>query len=70
MEERSVMVRWVVGSIPPTELLLFPASAPQLVHVKESLRLIGKSSPCSGGSGFLNDPLPDVLEQCVSVWFR
>ena len=49
----------------PTELFLFPASAPRLVktkvmvcailcgmvHIKEPLLLIEKSSPC-GGSGF------------------
>ena len=49
----------------PIELFVVPASAPRLVykgrgmyypfcgmmHIKESLLLIGKSSPC-GGSGF------------------
>ena len=58
------MVRWVVGSIPhdgPIELFLVPASAHKgrdmcypvcgMVHIKEPLLLIGKSSSC-GGSGF------------------
>ena len=75
--ERLIMVQWVIRSIPhggPIEL--FPASAPQLVnkgygmcylvcgmlHTKEPLLLIGKSSPC-GMSRFpllLNGPLPYV----------
>ena len=61
------MVRWVVGSIihgEPNELYLVPASAPRLykyatkavvcgmMHIKEPLLLIGKSSPC-GGMEFL-----------------
>ena len=33
------------------ELFLVPTSAPRLVHIKEPLLLIGKSSLC-GGSGF------------------
>ena len=51
----------------PTYLYFVPASAPQLVnkergmcylvcgmvHIKDPLFLIGKSSPCSYGSGFL-----------------
>ena len=55
-----------VGSIVPIELFLVPASAPHdwcykgrgmcypvcvVVHIKEPLLLIGKSSHC-GGSGF------------------
>ena len=35
----------------------------RMVHIKERLLLIGKSSPCSDGSGFplsLSDPLPYV----------
>ena len=53
----------------PIELFLVPASAPRLavvcailsgmVHIKEPLLLIGKSSPC-GGNGF---PLS------LSEWF-
>ena len=37
----------------PIELFLVPASAPVcgMMHIKEPLLLIGKSSPC-GGSGF------------------
>ena len=51
------MVRWVVGSF-PIELFLVPASAPrhgmcypvcEMVHIKEPLLLIGKSSLCDGG---------------------
>ena len=60
------------------ELFLVPASAPRLVsqrpgmcypacgvvHIKESLLLIEKSNPCSGGTGFLSrslsGPLPYV----------
>ena len=60
------MVRWVVGSIlhgGPIELFLVPASAARnkgrgmcypvcgMVHIKEPLLLIEKSSPC-GGRGF------------------
>ena len=48
------MVRWVVGSIPHSgsiELFLVPTSGPRLVHIKELLLLVGKSSPC-GDSGF------------------
>ena len=60
------MVRWVVGSIiQPIELFFVRASAPRLVykgrgmyypvcgmmHIKEPLLLIGKSSLC-GDSGF------------------
>ena len=32
----------------PIELFFIPASAPRLVHIKEPLLLIRKSSPCSG----------------------
>ena len=65
------MVRWVVGSIihgGPIELFLVPASAPRhgmcnpvcgMVHIKEPLLLIGKSSLCDS-SGF---PLS------LSEWF-
>ena len=58
------MVQWVVGSFlhgGPIELFHVPASAPRgrgmcypvcgMVHIKEPLLLIRKSSPC-GGSGF------------------
>ena len=61
------MVQWVVGSILHSgsiELFLIPASAPKcnkgcgvcypvcvMVHIKEPLLLIEKSSPC-GSSGF------------------
>ena len=58
------MVRWVVGSIlhgGPIEIFLVTASGPKgrgmcypvcgMMHIKEPLLLIGKSSP-SGGSGF------------------
>ena len=57
------MVRWVVGSIlhgGPIDLYLVPASVPQpwyvlsgtgIMHIKEPLLLIGKSSPF-GGCGF------------------
>ena len=35
-----------------------------MVHIKDPLLLIGKSSPCNGGSGihthYLSDPLPYV----------
>ena len=31
-----------------------------VVHIKDPLLLIGKSSPCSGSSGYLNGPLPYV----------
>ena len=58
------MVRWVVGSIVhggPIELLLYgwytkgrdmcyPVCG--MVHIKEPLLLIEKSSLCSGGRGF------------------
>ena len=68
--ERSLMVRWVVGSIlHGVDPLSYMSSQPVLhdwcnkgrgmyypvsgmVHIKEPLLLIGKSSPCSG-SGFL-----------------
>ena len=60
------MVQWVIGSIPhggPIELFLVPVSAPGMMHIKEPLLLIGKSSPC-GSSGFLScylsGPLPYV----------
>ena len=69
------MVRWIVGSIlygGPIELFLVPASdltkavvcgIRGMIHIKEPLLLIGKSSPC-GGSGFLSrylcGPLPYV----------
>ena len=55
----------------PVELFLVPATAPRripktmvcaILHIKEPLLLIRKSSPC-GGSGFplsLNGPLPYV----------
>ena len=59
------MVRQVLGSITHgglIELFLIPGSARRLdnmcchtgrmVHIKESLLLIGKSSPCSGDNGF------------------
>ena len=70
--ERSLMVRWVVGSIiHGVDPLSYFSFQPVLhdwcnkgrgmcypvcgmVHIKEPLLLIGKSSPC-GGSGF---PLP------------
>ena len=60
------MVRWVVGSIlhgvDPFNYFLFQLVLHKkgrgmcypvcgMVHIKEPLRLIGKSSPC-GGSGF------------------
>ena len=53
------MVRWVVGSIlhgGPIELFLVPANGMcypvcGVMHIKEPLLLIGKSSLC-GGSGF------------------
>ena len=42
-----------------------------MVHIKEPLLLIGKSSPCSGSSGvfsrYLNGPLPYVRRQ-ISVY--
>ena len=61
----------------PIELFLVPASAPRLgnkgcgmcypvcgmVHIKEPLLLIGKSSPC-GGSGFLSHYLSGPLLLC------
>ena len=68
-EERSVMVRWVVGSIlHGADPLSYFSFRPVLhdgcnkgrgvcypvcgmMHIKEPLLLIGKSSPC-GGSGF------------------
>ena len=31
-----------------------------MMHIKEPLLLIGKSSPCSGGSGVFNGSLPYV----------
>ena len=53
-------MRWVVGLIPHDGPIV-PASAPKgsgvrnplcgMMHIKEPLLLIGKSSPC-GGSGF------------------
>ena len=57
------------------ELFLVPASAPRLVykgsgvyspvcgmmHIKEILLLIGKSSPC----GYLNGPLPFVRRHII-----
>ena len=52
------MVRWIVGSIlhgRPIGLFLVPASAPRLVgmmHIKEPLLLIEKSSPFGGSRGF------------------
>ena len=97
VRERSLMVRWVVRSIlngGPIELFLVPASAPRLVyqtgmcypvcgmvHIKEPLLLIGKSSLC-GGSGFpfslsewsltimllsvsLNETFPSFLPSCL-----
>ena len=75
--ERSLMVRWVVGSIlhwvEPLSYFSFQTVLHDLcnkgrgmcypvcgmVHIKEPLLLIGKSSPC-GGSGF---PLS------LSVWY-
>ena len=56
------MVQWVIRSIlhgEPIELLLVPASVPHgmcypvcgMMHIKESLLLNEKSSPC-GGSRF------------------
>ena len=54
------MVRWVVRSIlhgEPIDLFLIPAGCGMcypvcaMVHIKEPLLLVGKSSPC-GGSGF------------------
>ena len=50
------MVRWVVGSIlhgGTIQLFLVPANVPRLVCTIPPLLLIGGSSPCSGGSGFL-----------------
>ena len=66
-QERLLMVRWVIGSIliGPIKLFLVPVSAPDwynkgcgmchpvygMVHIKEPLLLIGKSSLC-GSNGF------------------
>ena len=69
MIERSVMVRWVVGSIlhvGPYDLFSFQPVLHDwgnkgfgmchpicgIVHIKDPLLLIEKSSPFSGGSGF------------------
>ena len=41
-----------------------------MVHIKDPFLLIGKSSPCCGGSGFslsLSGSLPYVRRQCISV---
>ena len=70
------MVRWVVGSIlygGPIELFLLPASAQQIVkqlpfypvcgmvHIKELLLLIGKSSSCR------QSPFKHALWECVCM---
>ena len=60
MVEHSLMVWWVLRSIPhgPTKPILVPASAGVtkavcgMVHIKEPSLLIRKSNPC-GGSRFL-----------------
>ena len=56
------MVQWVIGSIlhgGPIELFLIPHGmcyhVCRMMHIKEPLLLIGKSSPC-GRSGFLLSP--------------
>ena len=64
--ERPLMVLWVVGSIPHDRpisrsrqcskihitkaVICYPVYG--MMHIKDILLLIGKSSPCSGGSGF------------------
>ena len=55
------MVRWVVGSILYGGGMCYPVCG--MVHIKEPLLLIGKSSPC-GGSGF---PL-SLSEWSFSIW--
>ena len=67
--ERSLVVRWVVGSILHSLPLSYFSFQPVLydwcnkgrgisypvsgmVHIKQTLLLIGKSNPCSGGSRF------------------
>ena len=56
------MVRWVVGSIfqgvdpvlhnwyNKDHVMCYPVCG--MVYIKDSLLLLGKSSPCNGGNGF------------------
>ena len=60
--EHLLMVQWVVRSIPHgghIELFHVPASwcNNYLVHIKDPLLLIGKSSPCSGDRSLCPDSL-------------
>ena len=76
--ERPLIVRWVVGSIirgESIELFLIPASAPGggmcypvcgMVHIKEPLLLIGKSSSCFS---YLNGTLPYVRHHITVNYF-
>ena len=65
MVRHPLMVQWVIGSIPWSYFpfqsvdhdwmnkacgLCYPDY--EMVHIKDLLLLIEKSSPCSGGSGF------------------
>ena len=75
------MVRWVVGSIPLSYFSLQPVHHEWynkgrdmcylvcgMVHIKETLLLIEKSSPC-GGTGFLSCYLngPITVTKCVEL---
>ena len=69
MVDRPLIVQCVVGSITcggPIEQFLVPANAPRLeyqrewyamVHIKEPLMLMGKSSQCSDFPCSLSGPL-------------
>ena len=72
----SLIVRWVVGSIPhgePTEFHDWCNKEDRgmcyhvcgMVYIKEPLLLIGKRSRCTGGSG--SPPLPTPLSLSLSL---
>ena len=60
--ERSLMVRWIVESIPP-DGMCYPVCG--MMHIKEPMLLIRKSSTC-GGSGF---PLSLFLSASLNKTF-
>ena len=78
MVKHLLVVQWVMGLIPhggPIKLLFRPVlhdwynkgymcyPVCGMVHIKDSLLLLGKNSPCSSGSRFplsLSGPLPYI----------
>ena len=76
------MVRWVVRLIlqyEPIEPKFLMTDVTKvvvcgtlsgMVHIKDPLLLIGKSSPCSGGSGFLVSLLKWSFPICTTPYNR